>query len=445
MPPNCFPVSSPDAASACAPDAVVHDSPPVNDGPWLTLLGLHAGVTDLTAPALAALREAQVIFGSARHLALVGEALVTQGGRGELWPVPLKVDAVLALRGRAQVVVLASGDPFWHGVGTTLATHLRPGEWQSFAQPSTFSLMAAQLGWGLQSALCMGLHAADVAQLRPHLAPGRRCLLLVRDAQAVGKLAQWLAQHGWGRSRLWVMRNLGSAQAVCTQHQAQDWVGPVPTDGPPDPIASMAAPIAVALLAEGGPPVGNVPGRSEHGFIHDGQISKAPVRALTLAALRPWHDALLWDLGGGSGAVSVEWCLAGGRAECVERLSKRVANIRENARRFGVAARLRVHEGSNGHFLHAQTRPAPDAIFVGGGFDAALFSQLRPWVNAGARLVVNAVTLHTQALLLQLHAQLGGQLLKIDLAHAAPLGGGHGWQSSRTLVQWAYAHPGDSP
>lgn len=420
---------------------MVPEGPPVGDGPWLTLLGLHAGLSDLTAPALAALREAQVIFGSARHLALVGEALLAQGGRGQLWPVPLKVDAVLALRGRARVVVLASGDPFWHGVGATLAAHLRPGEWQSFAQPSTFALMAAQLGWSLQSALCLGLHAADVAQLGPHLAPGRRCLLLVRDAQSVGELAQWLTQHGWGRSRLWVMQRLGSAQAACTRHRAQDWAGPVPPHGPPGP----AVPVAVAVLAEGGLPLGNVPGRSEHGFVHDGQISKAPVRALTLAALRPWHDALLWDLGGGSGAVSVEWCLAGGRAQCVERLPARVASIRENARRFGVAARLHVHEGSNGHFLHAQPRPAPDAVFVGGGFDAALFAQLRPWVDAGARLVVNAVTLHTQALLLQLHAQLGGQLLKIDLAQAAPLGGGHGWQASRTLVQWVYVPPVKAP
>ena len=110
--------------------------------PWLHLVGIHpAGLPALTAAAREALDAASIVFGSPRHL-----ALAQVGDRGQPWPVPFDVAPVLALRGRANVAVLASGDPFYHGAGASLARHLTRGEWRNHPQPSSFALMAGELG-----------------------------------------------------------------------------------------------------------------------------------------------------------------------------------------------------------------------------------------------------------------------------------------------------------
>eukprot|EP01031_Cornospumella_fuschlensis_P008393 gene8393-10348_t len=177
------------------------------------------------------------------------------------------------------------------------------------------------------------------------------------------------------------------------------------------------------------------PGRPDADFAHDGQITKSPMRAITLAALAPCAGEHLWDLGAGSGSVAVEWCLAGGTASAVEQQAERVAHIQTNAQRFGVAHALAVLQGASQPLL--RDLPVPNAVFVGGGFDLALFEALRAVLPPGCRLVVNAVTLETEAALLQLQAQHGGALLRVELAQAAPLGRMQGWQPSRPVVQVA--------
>ena len=383
--------------------------------PWLTIIGLgEDGPTGLTDASRAALAAAEVVVGGPRHL-----ALVDAGARGIAWPVPFDVAPVLALRGR-RVAVLASGDPFWHGAGGSLVAHLAPGEWRCFPVPGVMSLAAARLGWRLEDVACLGLHAAPFERLVPHLAEGFRAICTLRDGAAPRALADWLVAQGWGATRLWVMESLGSPRERLREVRAADFA-----------LADVAAPVAVALAAAGGPALPRTPGLPDAGFAHDGQITKAPVRALTLAALAPRAGELLWDLGGGSGSISVEWCLAGGRAVSVEARPDRAANIRENARRFGLTDRLTVIEGRSAEVI--PTLPPPDAIFVGGGFDAALFARL----PQAARLVVNAVTLETEALVLDLHARHGGNLLRIELARAAPLGRMHGWDTARPVVQWS--------
>ena len=383
--------------------------------PWLSIIGLgEDGPTGLTDASRAALAAAEVVVGGPRHL-----ALVDAGARGIAWPVPFDVAPVLALRGR-RVAVLASGDPFWHGAGGSLVAHLAPGEWRCFPVPGVMSLAAARLGWRLEDVACLGLHAAPFERLVPHLAEGFRAICTLRDGAAPRALADWLVAQGWGATRLWVMESLGSPRERLREVRAADFA-----------LADVAAPVAVALAAAGGPALPRTPGLPDAGFAHDGQITKAPVRALTLAALAPRAGELLWDLGGGSGSISVEWCLAGGRAVSVEARPDRAANIRENARRFGLTDRLTVIEGRSAEVI--PTLPPPDAIFVGGGFDAALFARL----PQAARLVVNAVTLETEALVLDLHARHGGNLLRIELARAAPLGRMHGWDTARPVVQWS--------
>ncbi|RZJ60742.1 MAG: precorrin-6y C5,15-methyltransferase (decarboxylating) subunit CbiE [Acidovorax sp.] len=392
--------------------------------PWLTLVGLNEdGLEGLAPAARRALDAAQVVFGGPRHL-----ALAEVGDRGRPWPVPFDVAPVLALRGQ-RVVVLASGDPFWFGAGGSLAAHLAPHEWRCHAQPSTFSLVAARLGWRLEAVDCLGLHASPLQQLLHRLAPGRQFIVLLRDGAAVAQLAQWLVHEGWGDSSLWVMEAVGGPRERCRGLTARDAAAALADD-------PAQAPVAVALQAHGNVGMSQVPGRADDFYAHDGQITKAPARALTLTALAPRRGERLWDIGSGSGSIAVEWCLAGGTAHCVEQHAARADNIRRNAERVGLQAALQVVHGTAPAALHGL--PPPEAVFVGGGFDAALFTELQALMPAGCRLVVNAVTLETQALLVQLHGAHGGQLLRLELSSAQPLGRMHSWQAARPLVQWSW-------
>lgn len=388
--------------------------------PWLSIIGLgEDGLAGLTDASRAALAAAEVVFGGPRHL-----ALVEAGGRGRPWPVPFDIAPVLGQRGR-RVAVLASGDPFWFGAGGTLAAAMAPGEWRAFPAPGTLTLAAARLGWRLEEVVALGLHAAPFPRLRPHLVRGCRIIATLRDGDAPAALAAWLMRQGAGSARLTVLERLGGPAERIHETRA-------------DAVAlTCTAPVAVAIdgadLPRGyGLPA--APGRPDELFAHEGQITKGPVRALTLAALQPRPGTLLWDIGGGSGAISVEWALAGGRAICIEPRADRLRLIEENRARFGLAHLIEVREGTAPSALAGL--PAPDAVFIGGGASAALLDALLP-LPAGARLVVNAVTLETEALLTQMQARHGGELMRIELARAAPLGGMRGWQPARPLVQWS--------
>lgn len=376
------------------------------------------GVAGLGDASRLALNAADIVFGGPRHL-----ALADVGARGRAWPVPFDVEPVLALRGQ-RVAVLASGDPFWFGVGGSLAAHLPPAQWQVFPAPSTFSRAVARLGWRLEDTACFGLHATPFAHTRRALHPGQRLICLVRDGAAVGDFASWLTAQGFGTSELWVLEALGGPRERVRNTTAAGF-----------DFSDVIAPVAVALQVAGAAGLPRSAGLPDSHFAHDGQMTKSPVRALTLAALAPRPGLHLWDIGAGSGSVSVEWCLAGGHATAIEQHADRVANIRRNVDSFGLGKSLRVVEGLAPDAL-AKLAP-PDAIFVGGGFNAALFDVLKTLAPPACRWVVNAVTLETEALLAALHAAHGGELLRIELAHAAPLGRMRGWVPARPVVQWS--------
>ncbi len=387
--------------------------------PWLFIIGMSDDSAAQLSPASrAALKAAEVVFGGPRHL-----ALADVGDRGQVWSVPFSVEPVLACRGRP-TVVLASGDPFWFGAGGSIAAHLDPGEWQTFPAPATFSLVCAHLGWRMEQITCHGLHAAPFAQLRCVLAPHGRLICLVRDGDAPALLAQWLTGQDAGDATLWVMEAMGGAQQRIRKTTAAGF-----------DIKDVAAPVAVAIALPGNVGLSRASGLPDDSFTHDGQITKRPVRALTLSALAPRPGEMLWDIGAGSGSIAVEWCLAGGRAVAFELKPARAANIRLNAEDFGMSHRLSVVEGESSRMLKDQ--PVPDAVFVGGGGTTALFEQVIRLLPPGTRLVANGVTLETEALLGHLHAAHGGTLLRIELAQAEPLGRMRGWQSTRPVVQWS--------
>jgi precorrin-6Y C5,15-methyltransferase (decarboxylating) len=200
--------------------------------------------------------------------------------------------------------------------------------------------------------------------------------------------------------------------------------------------------VALEIVAEPGARViPSVAGLPDDWFEHDGQITKREIRAVTLASLAPCQGARLWDIGAGSGSIAIEWMLrdASCRAIAIEADKDRAARIGRNAVALGVPD-LTVIEGEAPGVLSGL--PAPDAIFVGGGatteglLDAA-WTALPP----RGRLVVNAVTIESQAELTRRFTLYGGDLVSISIARADPVGGFHGWRPAMPVVQWSVTKP----
>jgi precorrin-6B C5,15-methyltransferase / cobalt-precorrin-6B C5,C15-methyltransferase len=395
---------------------------------WLSIVGIgEDGADGLSLVARGLIADAEIVFGGKRHLELAG-ALI----RGAVQPWPSfeqAVQQVLDQRGRT-VCVLASGDPFFYGVGALLARHVDPAEMLVMPAPSSFSLAAARLGWSLPDTTLVSLHGRSLDLIRPHLHPGARVLALTSDGSGPRALAALLTETGFGASRLTVLEALGGPREQVRATRASGF-----------DIMDVDALNIVALEVDAAPGariLARTTGLSDALFEHDGQITKREIRAVTMSSLAPRRGELLWDIGAGSGSVAIEWLLADPslRAIAIEVKPDRAARIRRNAAAFGVQM-LQVVEGSAPEAL-AGLAP-PNAIFIGGG--AGSPEMLNATIDAlspGGRLVVNAVTLETEALLLARHAELGGELVRIALSRADQVGAKKGWRPAMPVTQWVW-------
>ncbi|GGH10548.1 precorrin-6Y methyltransferase [Alsobacter metallidurans] len=396
--------------------------------PWLSIVGIGEDGLDGVSPAARrCVEQAELLVGGARHLALVDGVGSAQR---MAWPSPLTdaIPRLLEWRGR-RVCVLASGDPFFYGVGATLAPHVAADEVHCLPAPSAFSLAAARLGWPLQDCALVSLHGRAFERIAPHLQPGARILALSWDETTPARLAEHLSARRMGASRLVVLEAMGGPRERISATTAETFA-----------IASIDPLnlVAIEVVAERGAPVLSLAaGLPDGWFENDGQITKREIRAMTLSALAPRRGQLLWDVGAGSGSVGIEWMLRSPamRAIAIEARPDRAARIHRNALALG-APDLDVREGEAPAALAGL--PTPDAIFVGGGAtDPAVLDAAWEALPAGGRLVVNAVTLETQAELMRRHAALGGELVSVQIARADRVGPFHGWRPAMPVVQWA--------
>ena len=399
---------------------------------WLTVVGIgEDGLAGLGDEAKRRIAEAEVIFGGKRHLALVASF-----AKGEARPWPTPFDAgmadVLALAGK-KVCVLASGDPFFHGVGVTLARKVAVEEMHVIPAPSAMSLAASRLGWPLQDIETVSLHGRPLDLIRPLLHPCARILALTSDAEAPAAIARLLAELDFGASQLTVLEALGgpNEQQRSSRADAFDLTNINPLN-------------VLAIEIESAPQARILPltsGLADHLFEHDGQITKREVRAITLSALAPRRGELLWDIGAGSGSIGIEWMLAhpSMRAIAIEADPTRAARIGRNAAACGVPG-LVVIEGSAPKAL--AKLDTPDAIFIGGGGSVSgVLNAAIKALRSGGRLVANAVTLEMETLLLARHASLGGDLTRIALSRVSPVGSMQAWRPAMPVTQWSWVKP----
>lgn len=399
----------------------------------VVVVGIGADGWDGLSPAARrAIGRAEVLRGSARQLAFVPAEVIAERVP---WPSPMGPairDLPAAHAGR-RVVVLASGDPMFSGIGTSLVRLLGPERVDVVPHPSSVTLACARLGWAVEETTVVPLVGRPIELLAPHVTPGRRLLVLGSDTATPGEVASRLAQWGYGASRLVALAQLGgpgerrfTGTAVGWPHQQTD---PLVVTA----VETVADPGTVPLPA--------VPGLPDHAYEHDGQLTKRDVRAVTLARLAPLPGQLLWDVGAGAGSIGIEWMRThpSCRAVAVEGDAARVQRIRRNAGRLGTPD-LRVVEGRAPQALAGL--PTPDAVFVGGGATVpgvldACWAALRP----GGRLVVNAVTVESEAVLAERYAGHGGDLVRLGVATAAPVGGFTGWKAAMPVTIWSGVKP----
>lgn len=395
--------------------------------PWLTIVGIgEDGMAGLSAAARRAVEEAEVIIGGDRHHSLAP----TVTAQRLSWPSPFDamIEVIRSYRGR-RIVILVTGDPLWYSVGARILKAI-PGEEITFhPQLSAFQWAACRLRWSLADVETLTAHGRPAAQLVPFFWPGARLLVLTAGPETPPEVARLLTERGYGASRLTVLANLGGPAESRLEATAADWAEAAPEIPPFHTLAVECRGTPEPLLSR-------LPGLPDAVFAHDGLVTKREVRAVTLARLMPARGALLWDIGTGCGSVAVEWMRAARDAEAIgiDPNPGRLALARRNADALG-APRLRLIEGRAPEVLAAL--PRPDAVFIGGGLSRETVAAALAALPKCGRLVANAVTLESEALLAAVCAEHGGELVRLVIERAAPVGSRTGWRPLMPVVQWS--------
>ncbi|MBH90314.1 MAG: cobalamin biosynthesis bifunctional protein CbiET [Magnetovibrio sp.] len=380
---------------------------------WITVIGMgEDGMQGLSSHCISMIQKAEVIFAGERHHCKVQntQAEVLDWGKG--FNHALK--EIEARRGK-NIVVLASGDPMNFGVGSVLVRVFGKEAVNVYPAPGSFSLAASRMGWPIPEVDCLTIHGRPIENLIKYFSPGARLLILSHDGSSPEKVANLLNVKGYGKSKISVLEHLGGVKEKRIDGRAVSWNYR---------CAQALNTLAVECVAEADTvALSRVPGLPDEVFENDGQLTKSEVRAITIAQLRPLPGQVLWDIGAGSGSISIEWLRLGGhrKAIAIERDCKRISIMKLNAANLGTMD-LVIIEGDY-HCVKDDIPFSPDAIFIGGG--ASDISLLRSaWKALGpkGRIVINAVSIEAEQSLLALREEIGGQLSCISIKRATPIG-----------------------
>jgi precorrin-6B C5,15-methyltransferase / cobalt-precorrin-6B C5,C15-methyltransferase len=390
------------------------------DAAMIVVVGIGVdGMPGLSEASRRELQRATVIYGSKRQLDLLDDTVAAP--RRE-WPSPMLPALQRLLDDHADDVhVVASGDPLMHGIGGTLIRLFGPDRVTVLPHVSAVTLACARMGWNVHDTEVISL---VTAQPRTAVRRGGQAIVLSSDRSTPKALAVLLNAYGRGDSQVSLLEQLGGPDERRRDGTAREWADDAPLE-----VDDLNV-VAVRYL-----PDERTSSLSDHAFVHDGQITKHGIRAVTLAALAPRPGQRLWDIGAGSGSISVEWCRSWRSCTAVafERDERRRLNVGFNAAAFGVS--IDVRGEAPDAFAVAE---APSAIFIGGGLTKpGLLDACLDNLPANGRLVANAVTVESEALLAQAYSRLGGELRRFQHYHGEPLGGFTGWRPQMPVTQWA--------
>jgi len=349
----------------------------------VTIVGMGLSARDVTAEQLDVIRSADILMGGRRHLDQFDDLPMRKQ------VITARIDEAMAFireqRKSARIVVLASGDPLFYGIGARIAWELGPDQVVIFPNITSIAAAFARICQPWSDAAAVSLHGRDHKyRLLEEVKRNKTVAILTDTRHSPRWLAQWLLGRGVKHVRLTVFEKMGSAEEAfrrCTLQQAAQM--------------EFGQPNVVILHSEQGISSNDdlTLGMADDAYRHEnGLITKMEVRAVTLAKLRLKPGLTLWDLGAGSGSVGIEASvlIGAGRIVAVEKRAARLAQIRENAERYGVynldAIQCALPEGLS-------ELPAPDRIFIGGGG-----RELAAIIAAGARnlrldgvMVINTV------------------------------------------------------
>ncbi|MBV1868367.1 MAG: precorrin-6y C5,15-methyltransferase (decarboxylating) subunit CbiE [Marinosulfonomonas sp.] len=392
---------------------------------WLHIVGIgEDGLDGLTPATRTVVEAAEIIVGGERHHKLSDNLSAERIA----WPSPFDamIDTLQDHRGR-RVVVLVTGDPLWFSVGARIGRTIPSEQIVFHPQLSAFQLASALMGWSIADVETLTVHGRPVEQMIAFIQPDQRLLILTTGAETPRQIAKFLSERGFGESRMTVLAAMGGENQERFDGLANSWNHVVPAFNTLA-VECVAAPDA-ALLPR-------VPGLEDALFQSDGTMTKQEVRAVTVAKLMPMRGALLWDIGTGCGSVAVEWMRAAryARAIGIEPRADRRAMAAANALALGTP-KLEILDGEAPAVLHGLE--APDAIFIGGGLSEAVFDAAWSALKPLGRLVANAVTLESETILIGLQKTHGGQLVKLAIQRAEPIGSYQGWRPQMPVTQWS--------
>ena len=406
---------------------------------WLSVVGIgEDGLSELSAAARSQIDRAEILVGGDRHLAMLKDAILPDDLRSQLrsqliWTSPIEetIQKIISYRGKS-VCVLASGDPLWFGIGTTLLKRIPIAEITIIPSPSTFSLICARLGWSMNEVETLSLCGRPDALLNAYIYPNAKLLILSSGKETPATMAKMLCDRNFTNSKITILEHLnGTKERIISSlvNQSRDFpefadLNAIAVECIPDPEAQILSRMA---------------GLPDEAYHHDGQLTKREVRAITLSALAPNAGELLWDVGAGCGSISIEWMRSHPRCQAIAIEKSRTHFIAENAIALGTP-NLKIIEGKAPESL--QGLPTPDAIFIGGGATVKdLFETCWENLRSQGRLVANVVTLEGEQKLFQWQQKYGGTLTQISIKRAEPIGSFLGWQPMRPVTQWKIIKP----
>jgi precorrin-6B C5,15-methyltransferase / cobalt-precorrin-6B C5,C15-methyltransferase len=397
---------------------------------WLTVIGIgEDGLSGLSSAARSLIDSAEILVGGDRHLAMLPE-----DSRSQLvWDSPIDetIQKIINYRGKS-VCVLASGDPLWFGIGTTLLKRIPIEEISIIPSPSTFSLICTRLGWSLNQVETLSLCGRPAGLLQAYIYPSAKFLILSSGKETPKIVAEMLCDRNFSNSKIHILEHLnGTKERVISTvaNQFQNFSEFADLNA----IAVECIPNPDAII------LSRMSGLPDEAYHHDGQLTKREVRAITLSTLAPNAGELLWDVGAGCGSIAIEWMRSHPRCQAIAIEKSRTHFIAENAIALGTP-NLKIIEGKAPDVLH--DLPTPDAIFIGGGATVTdLFETCWENLRSQGRLVANVVTLEGEQKLFQWQQKYGGTLTQISISRAEAIGSFMGWKPMRPVTQWKIIKP----